>query len=286
MATIITPATEYKCPETLASAKLQTTIYCKLFISLTPEKIEQSIKFVSPSAKFSTWPVEGAENSEAKEYFGIKLDGWDFLVFNTDKQVKESAFDDSFYNYIMPHPKQIYPLHHSAISVHKTITPETIAEAVQVARGVTIITKAINRLAPALAVKWHDANHIVPSTRLDLATPGLGVDTVVAPVFWVRILPFITLAGTPREERFVAGSIGLEAFGMREFEFLPSRLSSDDLLIEGNTISIYIFSIKGNIVNGDLITTRPGRTYKITSAESGKFSPRPVFLFDLLENAA
>jgi hypothetical protein len=160
----------------------------------------------------------------------------------------------------------------------RTKAPRSWAEALALSRAVTLVALAAATVVNGSAVKWTDADHIVPPSLIDEILPKLAPPGGIAPTLWARLLVH---AGPPTPQgakTLVVGTVGLHAFGLRDIEYAPSNMPANELLGHAAAVSEYPLQQGVELRDGDSLGTPERGGFTIDFKPRGLFLDTPISL--------
>ena len=162
----------------------------------------------------------------------------------------------------------------------RTAVPQTRAEAFALSRAVTLIARAVAEVAAGLAVKWEDADYIVPPSLIDEGLAKLAVPGGTAPNLWARLLVHPGPANPDGRATLVAGTVGMHAFGLRDIEYAPSPWPIQELLGHASAVADYLMQPGVVLRDGQTLGTPGQGGFHVRARPRGLFLSSPIFLLE------
>ena len=257
------------------------TIIAPRYKGVTFAELFHAIKRISPSAQVGTWtnPNLTTPPADDPDVTMLLFDDHRLAVFALDAPAPPTFFQIGMLpNIFMRDPALVGRGHLSHVNVMRTKPPQSPAEALALSRAVTIVALAAATLVDGLAIKWTDADHIVPPSLIRDALPKLSPPGGIAPTLWARLLVH---AGQPTPEgakTLVVGTVGLHAFGLRDIECAPSGRPVNELLANTAAMSEYLLQQDTELRDGETIGTPERGGFTIDVKPRGLFLDTPICL--------
>ncbi|MGA7804398.1 MAG: hypothetical protein WCB02_07190 [Bradyrhizobium sp.] len=180
-------------------------------------------------------------------------------------------------NHLMPDPWQELRDHRAHVFVMPAQEPDGRVAAVATARAVTLLGWAIALVTGAEAIKWTDANNFVPVSRLQDCAPELVPARGLAIPAWIRILA----ARVHGQQKIIAGSYGLWAFGLPEIEYAPTDLPMHYLVPHAYAVCAFLLRQKKSVRSDegrhpDAIDVDGVNAFAVETLAHGSFGKTPA----------
>ena len=267
---MISPATKTAAPEPQYSATVIYGSYSEIRLT----QLIAALRRVAPSSVVGDWlgPVR-TPPTDALGTDMISVDGISLTVLNVDKALPAPFFDTGpVPNQLMPNPRQLLHNHRAYVSVMPAQLPQDGPSAVATARAVTLLAWAVAIVTRAEALKWTDANNFIPVSVLKGCAAMLSPVGGTAVPIWVRIL-----AGRAHgQQKIIAGSCGLWAFGLPEIEYAPTDLPLEYLLPHAYSVCLHMFRSDYDVKNNDTIDADGKNVFKVEAIKHGFFGKAPA----------
>ena len=201
----------------------------------------------------------------------LSIDGVPLVLMNGAVPLPPAILDPGYL------PNAMYPDAANRLrdhQAHAVVLPARRAadrpEWVATARAVTLLTWAIAKVTQAEAFKWEDANNFATVSALEACGPQLlAADGMAIPI-WVRIL----YGRAHGQQKLIAGSYGLWAFGLPEIEYAPTDYPLEYLITRAYAISWYLLTSNVSVKDGDTIgPSDGGESFRAERLEHGFFGP-------------
>ena len=249
-----------------------TRIPYRRYIPISLTKLYAALRKIAPKATMGDWTGPFTASPENQLDPGkLSIDGIPLVLMNGAAALPAWVLDPGYLPYAML-PDAAHRLRdHRA---HAVVLPARQAadrsEWVATARAITLLTWAVAKVTEAEAFKWEDANNFVLVSALKACAPQLlPADGMAIPI-WVRIL-----AGRAHgQQKLIAGSYGLWAFGLPEIEYAPTESPLDYLIIRAYAFSQYLLTSNVSMKDGDTIgPSDGGESFRAEVLERGFFGP-------------
>jgi len=272
---------EGKVPEmtslALRPAFHSATVVAPQFHPLTFSQLFKALRRIAPSVKIGTWAEPNLSTPPADDP-GVEMivvEGHILAVFAFDKPAPPDTFQiGPLANIFMRDPAERCRDHKCHVKVMRTKAPQNRADAVALSRAVTLVALAVAHVLNAIAVKWDDADHIVPPSLIEGTLPMLIPPRGITPTLWVRLLAYRGPEQPTGAVTLAVGTVGLHAFGLRDLEFAPSVKLPNDLFAESLAFCEYLLKSDAVLDDGETIGI-PGH---VESGFRVGFKPRGYFL--------
>ena len=211
----------------------------------------------------------------------LSVDGIRLSVLNISAPPPSAFFDSGLLpNALLPNAALKLGAHRAHVIVMPAKRPADHAAAIATARAVMLLTWAVAKVTQAEALKWEDANNLAPVTSLSpYVSNMLPADGMMVPA-WVRIL----VGRAHGQQKLMAGTYGLWAFGVPEIEYAPCDLPIDFLVMHAYAICEYLLKANKSMKNGDTIGADDrGGTFRIEALQPGFFTRGPALRLSLIQ---
>lgn len=245
------------------------TVICGRYTEITLTQLIAALRAVAPSIVMGDWtgPFSGPP-ADALGTEMISIDGISLTLLNVEKSLPPLFFDAGpIPNQLMPDPLQQLRNHSAHVSIMSARLPQDGPTALATARAVTLLALAVAIVTGAEAIKWTDSNNFVPVSLLQGCAAMLSPAGGKALPVWIRFL-----AGRAHgEQRILAGTYGLWAFGLPEIEYAPTDLPLDYLVPHVYAVCEQIFRTGNGVKGGDTIDADGKNVFKVEALQHGFF---------------
>lgn len=258
-----------------------TRIPYRRHIQISLTDLYATLRAVAPSATLGDWkgPFTALPENELDPQM-LSIDGVPLVLMNGAVPLPPAILDPGYL------PNAMYPDAANRLrdhQAHAVVLPARRAadrpEWVATARAVTLLTWAIAKVTQAEAFKWEDANNFATVSALEACGPQLlAADGMAIPI-WVRIL----CGRAHGQQKLIAGSYGLWAFGLPEIEFAPTDYPLDYLITRAYAVSWYLLTSNVSVKDGDTIRASDGSdSFRAERLEHGFFGPAVALRLSIL----
>jgi hypothetical protein len=259
------------------------TVIVPIYKPLTFSQLFAALKRIAPSVQMGTWasPNLSVPPADDPGVEMISVEGHGLAVFVFDKPAPTETFQiGPLANVFMRDPAEQCRGHRCHVKIMRTSAPESRAEALSLSRAVTLVALAVAHVLNAIAVKWEDADHIVPPSIIEQALPQLVPPRGIAPTLWVRLLAYRGPEQAAGVVTLVVGTVGLHSFGLRDLEYAPSGKLPNEQLILTMGFCDYLLRSGAVLQDGETIGI-PGQAdlgFRIAFKPRGYFLDTPICL--------
>jgi hypothetical protein len=250
------------------------TVICGRYTEIKLTELIAALRTIAPSSVMGNWvgPFKTLPSDDLGTNM-IGIDGISLTLLNVDKPLPPSFFNTgAIPNHLMPNPGQQLRNHRAHVSVMPAQRPQDGPTALAVARAVTLLTLAVAIVTRAPAIKWIDSNNFVPLALLQGCAAMLSPPHGTAVPLWIRIL-----AGRAHgEQKVIAGSHGVWAFGLPEIEYAPTDLPMQYLVPHAYSICVHLFRSDYAVKPEDTIDADGKNVFKVEAIEHGFFGKAPA----------
>jgi hypothetical protein len=256
------------------------TVVAPQYLKISFGELFHAIKQLVPSAKIGAWnhPELSAPPEADPGVEMIMVDGQRLAIFSIDRPLPTEFFQNGpLPNIFMRDPVAACSGQRSYIDIRRTAAPKSRVEALALSRAVTLVARAVAAVVSGLAIKWVDADHIVPPQVIDQDLAKLAQPAGTAPHLWSRLL--IT-AGPPTSRgtnTLIVGTVGLHAFGLRDLEYAPSEQPAERLLAHAAAVSEYLLQPDVELKDGETLGTPGHDRFQISLMPRGLFLSTSIY---------
>lgn len=233
-----------------------------------------AVKAIAPDAIMGDWegPFTGVP-SDALGIQALSLNGVKMTVFNVDRGLPPNVFDTGrITNHLMPDAPQRLSENSAHAMIMPIIEHKALAGAIATARATTLMARAVTSLMQPDAVHWIDAHNVVPIAAFNSFTQRIHDPRSIPVELWVRFMCGSVTDPATRAKGLVAGTYGLWAFGLAEFDFLPSALPFETLLGNAYSLAHYLLTSGATFDVGDTLGAPGHQQFKVLSKERSRVS--------------
>ena len=278
MASAVSPGAEAAVREPTFSA----TVLYRRHTEVRLTELLAALRSIAPEAVMGDW--EGPFTTPPMDDQGVEMlsiDGIRLSVLNIGAAPPPGFFDSGLLpNALLPDAAARLGDHRAHAIIMPLTRPTDRAAAIATARKATLVTWAVAQVTQAEAFKWEDSNNLVPATTLLAAASTLLSAGGTAVPVWVRILG----GRAHGQQKLMAGSYGLWAFGLPEIEYAPIDLPMDPLVTHAYAVCDYLLKSDKPAKNGDTIGADNGsRPFGIETLQPGFFTRGPALRLSSIE---
>lgn len=265
-----TSGTETKTRQPQYSA----TVLCNRYTEIRLTRLFGALRTIAPSSVMGDW--SGPFRTPPTDELGtemISIDGISLSFVNVDMPLPPPFFDmGPVPSQLMPNPLQQLRDHRAHVDVVPAQLTQDGPTALATARAVTLLALAVTEVTRAHAIKWMDSNNFVPLPLLQPLVPALSPAGGTAVPMWIRFL-----AGRAHgQQKIIAGSYALWAFGLPEIEYAPTDLPLHYLHAHADTVCQHLFRCDHAVKHDDTIDVDGKNVFKVEAIEPGFFGPFPA----------
>lgn len=268
-----TSATSQSQTET-RQPQYSATVICNRYTEIRLTRLIAALRTIAPSSVMGDWlgPFRTPPTDELGTGM-ISIDGISLTLLNVDMPLPPPFFDTGpIPNQLMPNPSQQLRNHRAHVVVLPTQLPQDGPTAVATSRAVSLLAFAVVEVTRADAIKWADSNNFVPLALLQSLVPRLSAADGTAVPIWIRFL-----AGRAHDQqKIIAGTYGLWAFGLPEIEYAPTDLPMPYLHGHAYSVCQHMFRSDYDVKHDDTIDADGKNVFKIEAIQHGFFGGAPA----------
>jgi hypothetical protein len=276
--------------ETLQSGSSQASrpqftavLFLKQSARLSFVQIRSELKRIAPQAELGDWSGPVTDPAVDLGIEMLSLNGERMSVLVIDGPAPAAILQAGLF------PNLLWPNAVKEAAEYKThilvVAPEDSVDrgaALAKARAVTLLTRAIAGIVPAVGVEWVDGANLVKAEAFIAMTDKVGQPGANAVPYWVRVM---FAKGSPAPDggqTLTGGTLGLRIFGLRELEYAPAPLDPGFIMQHAYTVSEYLLRSGKRLGDGESIGVDGQARFVVAHLDKGSFVPFPVACLSLL----
>jgi Domain of unknown function (DUF4261) len=261
-------------PATARVPQFSAVVVCGRYTEIKLTQLIAALRTIAPASVIGDWA--GPFKTPPTDALGtdmLSVDGISLTLLNVNVPLPAAFFDPGpIPNQLMPDAAARLRNHQAHVLVMPAAKPVGRAAAIAAARAVTLLTWAVAVVAQAEAVKWADANNVVPVGLLQAYADKLLPAGGMAVPVWTRIL-----AGRAHgQQKIMAGSYGLWAFGLPEIEYAPTDLPIQYLIPHAYMVCDMLLRSNRPVNNNETIDVDGENAFQVETLKQGFFVQGPA----------